>query len=172
MTRVQTGTAEKELTALLRRYGEILPEGFSIDLASAPGRWDRCLKRMGTDKACERMARELCRRYEESFGEPFLFTEACVAREIRYHADAYLAVQSYPRYRRPVTTLLFSREAIRRHCGEVNISLADLRDWKQRLVFRYRSGIRECYRKTERDPFRRGRLRSGGRTEQDGEGSA
>ena len=137
-------------------------DGFSIDLSSAPGRWDLCLKRLGTRAACDRMADELCRAYRERFGEPFLLTEACVSREIRYHAEAYLSVRGYRGYTRHASTLLFSREALLRHCGEVNVSLADLKDWKQRLMFRYRKGIRASCRNTERDPFSPGGTRPGG----------
>lgn len=137
----------------MKRYSAVQEDGFSIDLASAPGRWDSCLKRMGPDRAYDEMAQYLCHVYRERFGKPFLLSETCIAQEIKYHADAYLAVQGYRKNSRPLSTLLFTREAIRLHCGEVNISLEDLRDWKQRLMFRYRSGIRDCYRNTEMDPF-------------------
>ena len=140
---------------LLRRYAAVQEDGFAIDLSSAPGRWDRCLKRLGSRVACEQMAAELCRAYQARFGAPFLLTEACVAWEIRYHADAYLAAAGYKGYRRHASTLLFSKETLVRHCGEVNISLGDLTDLKQRLMFRYRQGIRACYRHTEKDPLHR-----------------
>lgn len=146
---------DRELTRLLDRYTEIRPDGFRIDLAAAHARWDRCLKKLGLSRAYRQMAEHLCRAYEERFGEPFLFTEDCVAREIRYHADAFMATQGYRHYSRHATTLLFSKAALSRHCREIDISTEDTADRKQRLMFRYRSGVRDCYKKTERDPFRR-----------------
>ena len=147
------GSPDGELTALLERYSTVEADGFCIDLAPAHERWDRCLKRLGLHEAYSRMAEYLCRSYRERFGEEFLLTEACVAREIQYHVDAYMAVKGYRRYSRHVTTLLFSKASLEKHCKEVDISLKDLTGWKQRLMFRYRKGIRDGYRHTEKDPF-------------------
>ena len=146
---------EAELAGLLEEYAAIEAEGFSVDLASAHARWDGCMKALGLEEAYGRMADWLCRAYREHFGEEFLLTEACVAREIRYHADAYMAAKGYKGYSRNVTTLLFSKAELESHCREVDVSLRDMTDWKQRTMFRYREGIRPCYRGTERDPFRR-----------------
>lgn len=152
---VQARDSAGELSELMGRYSAIHVDGFSIDLASEPARWDRCMKQSGLKAAYARMAAYLCRIYRERFGEEFLLTESCVAREIQYHADAYLVAKGYKRYSRHVTTLLFSRAALEKHCKEVDISLRDLDNWKQRIMFRYRRGIRDCYRGTDRDPFRR-----------------
>ena len=149
----QAGDADGELAELLERYSLIQADGFCIDLASESARWDRCMKRSGLKEAYARMAEYLCGAYRERFGEEFLLTEACVAREIQYHADAYMAAKGYKRYSRHVTTLLFSRAALEKHCKEVDTSLGDLNCWKQRLMFRYRRGVRDCYRGTDRDPF-------------------
>ncbi len=113
------------------------------------------MKRLGLDEAYDRIAEYLCRTYRERFGEPFLLTEECIAGEIRYHADAYMSAKGYRHYSRNVTTLLFSKASLEKHCKEVDISLKDLDSWKQRMMFRYRKGIRGCYRGTDRDPFRR-----------------
>ena len=153
--RSPAGEAEAELAGLLEKYAVIQPVGFSIDLASAHRQWDGCLKLLGLKEAYKRMAEFLCRTYLERFGEPFLLTEDCVAWEIQYHTDAYMAAKGYRHYSRNVTTLLFTREALEAHCKEVDISLEDMTNRKQRLMFRYRQGIRDCYRGTEKDPFRR-----------------
>ncbi len=147
--------AERELDGLLEQYAVVEKDGFSIDLASAHGRWDGCMKRLGLAAAYARMAAYLCRAYLDRFGEPFLLTEACVAWEIQYHTDAYMAAKGYKRYSRNATTLLYTKAALEKHCREVDISLQDMTDWKQRTMFRYKKGIRDCYRGTERDPFRR-----------------
>ena len=155
LARDPAGEAEAELAGLLERYTVILEKGFSIDLASAHSRWDSCLKKLGLKEAYRRMAEILCRTYLERFGEPFLLTEACVAWKIQYHTDAYMAAKGYRHYSRNVTTLLFSKQELEAHCREVDISLEDMSNRKQRLMFRYRQGIRDCYRGTEKDPFRR-----------------
>ena len=147
--------AAEELTGLLEKYADVQAQGFSIDLASDHGRWDVCMKRLGLGEAYARMADWLCRAYRERFGEEFLLTEACVAWEIQYHADAFMAAKGYKRYSPNVTTLLFSKEDLESHCKVVDISLEDVNNWKQRTMFRYRKGIRDCYRGTEKDPFRR-----------------
>ena len=149
------GEAAVELAGLLEKYAVIQPKGFSIDLASAHRQWDACMKSLGLKEAYRRMAEFLCSSYLERFGEPFLLTEACVAWEIQYHTDAYMAAKGYRHYSRNVTTLLFTRQALEAHCKEVDISLEDMTNRKQRLMFRYRQGIRDCYRGTEKDPFRR-----------------
>ena len=147
--------ADRELAGLLEKHALIQAEGFRIDLASAHEQWDRCLKRLGPERAYARMAETLCRAYRERFGEEYLLTEACVAWEIRYHADAYMAVKGYRQYSRHVTTLLFPKPYLEEHCREIDISTEDMSSWKQRTMFRYRQGIREQYRGTEKDPFRR-----------------
>ncbi len=148
--------AERKLVRLLDRYTEIRPDGFRIDLAGAHAQWDRCLKRIGLHRAYRRMAERLCRVYLERFGEPFLLTEDCVAWEIQYHVDAFMAARGYRHYSRNATTLLYSKAALISHCREVDISTEDIGDWKQRTMFRYRKGIRDCYRNTDRDPFHGG----------------
>ena len=145
--------AERKLFRLLDRYAEIREDGFRVDLAAAHSQWDRCLKQLGLRTAYAKMAAYLCRRYQERFGEPFLFTERCVAWEIQYHTDAYMAARGYRRYSRNATTLLFTRQALERHCREIDISVFDTDDLRQRSMFRYRKGIRACYKNTERDPF-------------------
>ena len=69
--------------------------------------------------------------------------------------DAFMTAKGYKRYSPNVTTLLFSKEELESHCKVVDISPEDVNNWKQRTMFRYRKGIRDCYRGTEKDPFRR-----------------
>ncbi len=150
-----TEEMDGELAGLMERHTVISAEGFSVDIASESEEWDRCLKRLGLNAAYAQMAGFLCRAYRQRFGEEFLLTEGCVAREIQYHADAYMAAKGRKGYSRNVTTLLYSRPALEAHCREIDISLRDMTNWKQRLMFRYRQGIRDCYRGTDKDPFRR-----------------
>ncbi len=140
-----------ELTELCT---EIREDGFSIRLDERAAEWDKAIRSLGRRRAYDRMAALLCALYREKFKRDFLFTEKCMSFEIRYHADAYFAVTlgGYPRH---ISTLLFSRAALISHCREIDISVDDVESLRQRLMFRYRSGVRRCYRRTEQDPFRR-----------------
>ena len=149
-----TGNMDGELFGLMELYAVIQTDGFSVDLASEHEKWDRCMKRIGLSTAYSQMAGFLCRVYLERFGEQFLLTEECVAKEIQYHADAYMAAKGYRGYSRNVTTMLYSKAALESHCKEIDISLQDMNDWKQCLMFQYKKGIRDCFRGTEKDPFR------------------
>ena len=142
------------LEELCRAYTKIPEDGFCIDLVPAAEDWAKAILAVGRKKAYREMADCLCRMYREKYGREFLFTEACMAFEIQYHADAYFAMErgGFPRH---ISTLAFSRSRLVEHCREINISELDMESLRQRVVFRYRSGIRDCYRGTEKDPFRR-----------------
>ncbi len=146
---------EESLQALLKRNTSFVEDGFSVKLSSEQSAWDRCFRALGRNRAYQLMAAALCGEYERRFGAPFLFSERCVAWELKYHIDAYMAVQGYRGYRRHVSTLLFSPEQLRRHCEQVDISTEDVASVKQRLMFGYRQGIRPCWKGTEQDPFRK-----------------
>ena len=142
------------LEELTEQNTDIREDGFSIRLDKRAGDWDAAIRAAGRHSAYQRMAEQLCRLYQERFHREFLFTEKCMAFEIRFHADAYFAVTAggYPRH---PSTLLFSRDSLISHCKEIDISENDVQSLKQRLMFGYRRGVRPCYRGTERDPFRR-----------------
>ncbi len=140
---------------LLERYTTMTEKGFRIDIASAADRWDAWGKALGLRAAYREMAARLCRRYRERYGKEFLFSERCVAEEIAYHMNAFMRVKGYPGYHRHLSTLAFSKDYLIEHCKEIDISTDDVASWKQRTMFRYRQGIREVYRGTRDDPFRR-----------------
>ena len=142
------------LESLCRTFTVIREDGFSVNLETAVHEWDAAIRAAGRRRAYREMAGILNRLYGERYGRPFLFSDRCMAFEIQFHADAYLAVTvgGYPRH---VSTLLFSREALLLHCREIDISEEDVKSLRQRLMFGYRRGVRPCYRGTERDPFSR-----------------
>ena len=146
--------ARQELRALTERSARLMTEGFSLDVATEREAWDRCLKALERGAAYAAVAETLCGLYEQRYGEPFLFSDACVAYEVRYHVEAYLDAVGFPGYRPHLSTRLFDRESLIRHTKEVDISTRDVGDAKQRLMFGYRTGIRDCWRGTEKDPFR------------------
>ncbi len=149
----------EELYALLDESTSMEEKGFSIDLQTREREWNRCIDRLGTRQSYRLMAERLCEEYRERYGREFLFSVPCVAYEIRFHANAFLWAKGYPGYLRNVSTWLFSRAKLILHCKEVDISTDDVQSLRQRLMFRYRRGVRTCYRGGDADPFdRRGLL--------------
>lgn len=153
--------AYQPLDALLEQYTEVNPKGFTVDLETRTDEWDRAIKAVGVRKAYDHIAAWLCGRYAERFGEEFLFSEACVCYEIEYHTDAYMCATGHRGYHRNVTSFLFSRESLKRHCRQIDISTDDVHDWKQRTQFGYKKGIRAKYRNTDKDPFYQAQKRPG-----------
>lgn len=147
----------KALDALLDSYGSLNDSGFKISLAEAADEWDAALRAAGVENACVYLAQRLCDRYAAAHGEAYLFSNHCVANEIKYHVDAYMGATGHSGYLWHITTLPFTRRALRAHCGVIDIGTEDVVDWRQRLLFRYRAGIRPEYKGTDRDPFRRSR---------------
>ncbi len=143
------------LKTLLEKNTAFSESGFSLDLSHAHPEFDRCLRAFGHARGYALMAEYLCEAYRRRYGAPFLFTEKCVAWELKYHIDAFMAVQGYPGYHRHVSTRLYNRAALIAHCKEVDIDVHDVASIKQRLMFGYRRGLRPCWRGTEKDPFRK-----------------
>ena len=72
----------------------------------------------------------------QSVGRQFLFSPDCIEKEIKYHIGSYIAH--------------FKRE----NSNPVDISEADVyQDKILNKVFDYNSGIRDCYRWTDADPY-------------------
>lgn len=142
------------LLALTEQHTDITEEGFSIRLSDAPAEWDAAIKAVGIHAAYAAMADRLCELYRLRFGREFLFTNACVTYEIEFHADAYFCAMGYSGYVRNVTTLAFTKQQLISHCEWIDISTEDAHDLRQKLMFGYVRGVRECYRGTEADPYR------------------
>lgn len=117
------------------------PDGFSLDLTAAPERWDAVIRALGRKAAYAALARFLCGEFRRVNGRDFLFSDDCVAFELGYHIDAFLWTRGYP-YPRHFTTRLFTRAFLDRHCRSVEIFEKDFRNLKQRVVFRYKKGLR------------------------------
>lgn len=158
MAELEKGAAELLLCALTEKHSAITEKGFAVDLRGDTAQWRRAIAALGRRRAYRLMSERLCTLYERRFARPFLFDEACVAFELAYHAEAYFWTQGLGG-RRHVSTLLFPRGELARHCEVVDISTDDVAVTKQRLMFGYAAGVRRCWRGTERDPFVRGALR-------------
>lgn len=146
---------KKALAEMLLENTVFYETGFSVDLKTDPDRWDALVSAVGVREACAFMAEALCRRYRTLYGREFLFSARCVDFELRYHLTAYLWAMGYPGYSRHITTYLFSREKLIRHCREIDISTGDISSLRQRVMFGYKKGVRPVYRSTSADPFRR-----------------
>lgn len=112
-------------------------------LTEKPEEWDLVIKAIGREEAYRRIADVICAEYESRIGRELLFTEDCVAFELGYHINAYLWCKGFKGYPRHPTHLLFSRAALERHCRTVEISEADIRNFRQRTMFRYKKGMRK-----------------------------
>ena len=145
----------EHLYALIDKYTEIRKDGFAIHIEDEPVEWDHTIKVIGIREAYRKMAKYICDAYEKKFGEPYLLNEKCIAYEIEFHVDAFMTMQKLRGYSRHVGTLLYTKSQLLKHCGVIDISTKDLSVLKQRVMFRYRKGIRDIYKGTERDPFRR-----------------
>ena len=148
-------SAAEELRALTLRHSEVFEKGFAVDLRRETARWHEAVRALGAKRAYALMSETLCARYAERFGREFLFSQDCVAFEIAYHAEAYFRTQGFSGHARHLTTLLFDRAALARHCEVIDVSVDDVSSFRQRLMFGYARGVRPCYRNTERDPFDR-----------------
>ena len=138
---------------MLDTYATISEFGFSIDIESETASWDASIKKLGIQEAYDYMSDYLCQKYNDAYGEEFLFSNKCVSYEIEYHVDAYMCMMGYKGYWRNVTTLWFSDDELIAHCKSVDISTNDTGDRLQKTVFGYKKGIRDCYKYTDRDPY-------------------
>lgn len=142
------------LEELCRRCTGLSEKGFSVNLARAEEEWLACFRSLGLSAACRAMAHILCGVYLDSFGREYLFSEDCLGWEIEYHVRGYYWARGYEGFPRSVTMLAFSRDQLISHCKEIDISTDDVSDLRQRSVFDYYHGIRDCYRNTDLDPWR------------------
>lgn len=135
--------AEALLDRLTDQGLTLKPGAIALDLSAQPAEWDAAIRALGRDLAYARVADRVCAAYLAEYGEEFPFTEECVAHEIAYHVNAYLWTQGFRGYPRHVTARMFSRAALERHCRSVEIDREDWNDLRQRIIFRYRSGLRK-----------------------------
>lgn len=148
-------TAIQYLNRLIESNTIYSYSGFSLSLEKEPDLWNQVLKSIGLRESYRYMSKYLCDSYYKKFSVPFLFKETCVAFELRYHINAYLSILGFRGYLRHITTFLFTKQQIIRHCKSVEISIDDLRDIRQKIIFRYRTGIRTEFRYTSTDPYAR-----------------
>lgn len=147
-----------ELLRLTAACTEITEKGFAVDLRGDTEAWHNAVLALGARESFRLMSELLCGAYARRYGHEYLFSENCVAFEIAYHANAYFWSQRLKGHARHVTTLLFNREELARHCEVIDISTDDVASLRQRLMFGYAGGVRERLRGTQEDPFDRSSL--------------
>ena len=92
----------------------------------------------------------------------FLFSDECVADEIKAHCEGHwfsldkIDATGY-------STLLyagvgFNKEELETRCESIDIAEQDAAAFDDRTAFGYFSGIRECYKNTKADPYWQGSL--------------
>jgi len=143
------------LKTLIKKNASVMPEGFQIRFDKETEEWVASRDCLGRKVFYDLIAAELCKRYRNLYRKEYLFSEKCVSFETRYHGEAYFWAIGKGNCRRHVTTLLFSKASLISHCESVEIDTGDVNNTKQRIMFRYRSGVRSCYRGTKADPFKR-----------------
>ncbi len=100
----------------------------------------------------------------QEFKRHLLFSDECIANEIKDHVLGYMAAREDIKWSK--APLLFRakcdaeaigkktrREAMRAHCRIVDIYEYDVYDFKQAFGFNYFDGIRDCYFHTNADPY-------------------
>ena len=142
-----------KLFLLLDKYTEISEAGFKIDIETAADEWDECIQALGAEQAYTTMAWYLCKKYNEMFGEEFLFSDNCVANEIKYHIEAYMFAIGKSGYTQPISTIFLTREKIILHCHSIEIYTWDVNNIIQSILFGYPNGIRDKYQGTTKDPY-------------------
>lgn len=139
----KTAGDRRRLEELAKKYADIGTDSIALDLSKAPERWDQTIRALGRKPAYEALAGFLCREFRLKNGREFLFSDECVAYELGFHIDAYLSVLGFQGYPRHITTYAFSKAALDRHCRRVEIEEKDLHDFRQRLIFHYKRGLRK-----------------------------
>ena len=145
--------ARAELQRLCAEHTTVSEKGFAVDLRQETEAWHSAIRSLGRSEAYRLMSDFLCESYQLHFGRPFLFDEGCVAFEIAYHADTYFWACGLKNSSRHITTLLFKRTELLRHCEVIDISTDDILSFRQRAMFDYAASVRPCYRSTPADPF-------------------
>ena len=158
MERMLCRPEQEELVCLVARHAALSEKGFALDLREETERWYQAIGALGAKEAYGLIGDVLCELYALRYGKEYLFSGRCLAFEIAYHANAYFWTQGLGGLPRHVTTLLFSRKELERHCEVVDISTDDVSERRQRLMFGYARGVRPRYRHTPEDPFDRSSL--------------
>ena len=158
MERMLFRPEQEELVRLVARHSALSEKGFALDLGKETEQWYHAIRALGAKEAYGLIGDVLCELYAIQYGKEYLFSRRCLAFEIAYHANAYFWTQGLRGLPRHVTTLLFLRAELERHCEIVDISTDDAAERRQRLMFGYPRGVRPCYRHTAEDPFDRSSL--------------
>ena len=97
---------------------------------------------------------ELCEsKFKKKYKRDIIFTNSCMSNEIEKHVLGYLYSLGYKNVSKPLIFTAYSKQSLCNHCKTIEISEADVYDWKQSNGFGYFGGIRDQYKCTQNDPF-------------------
>ncbi len=97
-------------------------------------------------------------RFLEKTYRHFLFSDDCIADEIKAHFELYDTSQIYQNsiidgVLTPTVIDFAFHNFLRKHCEVINIYEGDVYNSKQAIAFNYRDEIRSCYKNTSADPY-------------------
>lgn len=96
--------------------------------------------------------------FEEKEKRYFLFSDDCMADEIRFHFNIYRPSANYQfaidnGILTPTLIDYLVYNYLRRHGETIELSEGDVYDSTQAKAFNYNEGIRSCYKNTRADPY-------------------
>lgn len=144
---------KNKIFELIKKNTEFQENGFSINIENDMKEWDACLQELGLEEGYHCMANSVCSIYKEIYGQEFLFSNECVAHEIAYHANCFFLMKGFKGYTYNTAAIVLPKDMLIERCRIIDIYTSDINSLLQSTVFNYRHGIRDCYKRTEKDPF-------------------
>ena len=97
-------------------------------------------------------------RKDKTKTRPFLFSDNCVSYEIKEHALGYWYSIGWISKLTFVTTAMyaykgFNKDKVKASCEKIDIAEQDATKARDRTMFGYFTGIRDCYKYTAADPY-------------------
>ena len=97
---------------------------------------------------------EMCEtKFKNKYKRDIIFTNDCMSNEIEKHVLGYFYYLGYKKVSKPAIFATYGKQALCDHCKTIEISEADVYNWKQSNGFGYYNGIRDKYKGTANDPF-------------------
>ena len=139
-----------ELKRLAQQYTTVKTYYIGIDFEPWADFLYYAIDILGMDTVTNIMADVACYEYQKTMCHRFPLTNSCVAYEIEYHIDGYFFAIGKNNYffKRNITTWLFPKEKLIKHCSSADIYFLDIYDpysqigCYESIFFGYRNSIR------------------------------
>ena len=145
-----TLTAEYNLILYTKQNSKYEEDYISINFQGWEDILDSAISTLGIEQATSIISLTACQEYANVIGKEFPLSDNTVAYEIEYHIDGYLYAQGYDYFfERNITTWLFPKSVLNKHCCVADIYAKDIEDgiteagFYESIFFGYRSGKRE-----------------------------